>query len=809
MQQTTPTIRTKRWFLHPLSWVVLLLGSLLLVGQSCVPTDKPPSSFQQSKAAIVNGAPSLAHPALGTLMAGGASFCSGALIGPKAVLTAAHCMEGSTFRSKQAAFRIDLPLDHKRFRAVTALIDQSKSVPHPKYTQQENSAGLLLKLENDIGIVALKAPIHGVSYPPINTKTIDNTWVGKQAFIWGYGKTSFFTSLTSPEKLYSVLTITSVGTSIAGRAVPNSLRLESKTNSPCQGDSGSSYLMELDGVLKIVAVHSFGNARCVGSEGAFRTDPYASWIQTTLEKVSGCQTDSDCGTCGSCKNKACQPKTNAALSSHCQPCRTDKDCENGACVQLKSGRRCLQRCDKGCCPSGTLCNQAEKPYCFPETDACPDVACQKDEDCSDIESCLQGTCTLKLPPPASNLCQPCNKHEDCGEGGFCHTPVQTGGRCLQSCSAQGLCPKGFACQALAPRFERCVPRDRLCNITCKDKQDCLDSWNCEKGICLRSSGANVGEPCSEQQPCRKELTCIQTAEGSRCFQACGYPLGSAGAPCFLSSGGGFGCKPGLECISNPLGGRICVQSCGRDADCTKGGTCLPLFNFCICREDSACGKDKTCKIIAEGIGACNEQKVTSCPADHTCQQDVSSGACLPKVPGTQGHGQTCSVYKRCREGLDCVPGINVCAEPCTDDDVCKLGGSCQAVPLLLNKYCLCEQDKSCRKNWQCRTFTQLLSFNISVCVPGYDAGCQVNDQCHNDLVCHGGACLFSSDIPEPSPEPEPSSEDAGTGAESTTESNSPGPPEGNACGCQTNEPGVGGLWGILFLALLVCLRRFK
>jgi hypothetical protein len=699
--------------------------------------------------AIVNGTLSLAYPAVGTLTMGRVSFCSGALISPRAVLTAAHCINSASFQQQKIEFRIDIPLDGRRFRSVYAEVDQAKSQAHPDYKQEENNAGLLLTLENDIAVVALKTPIHEVSPLPLNKQKIDETWLGRTVEIWGYGKISYLTSLTSPHKYKASLKIDKLGATIGSRVIPNTLRLTSEKSSPCQGDSGGPYLMQLNGSQHIVAVHSFGNALCVGVEGAFRVDAYSDWIVSVVNALGVCQRDDDCGSCAMCREQACMPKPFALSDVHCSACRSDADCGDLTCVALAEGRRCLQPCLGACCPVGHVCSgQGNPPYCVPESGLCPNLNCQTDEHCSETEICVQNQCLLVTPKRQSDVCQPCTDDAECADGGLCYLPETGGGRCLQACTPYHLCPEGFLCKALSPSTYHCVPADGLCFAACTNNSDCRSGMICSEGLCQRADGGERGEPCFGKAPCREGLECLPSLDGARCAVSCGFPPGSAGAACGNASGNQFYCEKGLICASNPLGGRLCVQHCKTNEQCVDGGTCMPFIGYCICQSNDNCAEGSRCNEIISGIGVCTTAKVRECAQTQICNRGAANNACLDTSNGTQGLGQTCSLFRTCRDGLQCVPGINICVEVCTESEICKFGGKCSSVPLLADRYCICDNEADCAEGWPCRAFASILTKRLAFCIPEFFSPCHRDIHCPHGLLCHKGRCYQAHRLPE-------------------------------------------------------------
>ena len=268
-------------------------------------------SVDTSDAAVV----ALSQPSTGML-------CSGALVAPSLVLTAAHCVSGLEASSLQVLVGSDVTSPDQTV-AVTA------SLVYPTYLGE--SEGVLGGV--DLAFVSLATPL-SLTPVPVRTDTTDAELTGADVTVIGYGASDGTDNSGAGTRREVVLEVTSVCSRIiqAGDADANA----------CVGDSGGAVM--LGGQL--VAVVSGGREGCYTPAVFTRTDAHADWIAAVLAGS------------GSAACPACfPPDPSCTAATETQPATAPADAGSGGsapesstdaiAVELRGGS-----CETGSGPSG-------------------------------------------------------------------------------------------------------------------------------------------------------------------------------------------------------------------------------------------------------------------------------------------------------------------------------------------------------------------------------------------------------------------------------------------------------------------------
>lgn len=353
----------------------ILTGAVLiaLFASACTDNDR----VEIVQAPIIGGTPATIgqYPTVVAVLVenGWAGLCTGTLVGPDLVLTAAHCVDPRLLGySNQAQVTAATTVvfdntadayDTSRGRTIQA----AATIPNPQFGG-ENDLG-----HDDIALVRLTQSVTDRDPTPIN-RLHDDAPTGVVATLVGYGMTNPNDD-NSAGTQYVLSAKPSIACSFWGN---DSLLLcfdQSNGSGICSGDSGGPAFVQVDGQLKVAGVTSFSDYNCTQAGAHTRVDAELDFLDANAPELA-CQADALCTEeCG---------KDGLPIDPDCPTCEADDDCGNpdqqcvgGFCVAKPNtpgglGYECVDSdsCDSGLCATdgdAHLCSDE----CDPAASACP------------------------------------------------------------------------------------------------------------------------------------------------------------------------------------------------------------------------------------------------------------------------------------------------------------------------------------------------------------------------------------------------------------------------------------------------------
>jgi len=488
---------------------ILAIILLLALFPACSPTE--PGEFKAKGCPIINGTPdtSVAHMAVVAVYSPN-WMCSGTLIAPRVIMTAAHCVE-----DLEAGVFLVL-FGNNVSGAITRTV--LETWVHPDY---QPIAGVNPPV-NDLAMLLLSesAP-PGVEPIPHLPRSLEVTVadIGLLLEFVGFGQTetgSTGEKLTVTNDLGYVCT--QPGGCIVGgvyRAAENTICQDQDPGGPCSGDSGGPAFILRNGEEYVAGVASYGTQDCHFFGCGTKVDEFADRIEDFVQGQLGsaCQQDQDCRS-GYCRGGRC---CDADCSGLCESCGLPGFW--GTCRLVDDDTPCpdadhcngVEICKGGACVPGQALECEDGDPCT--TDACesavgcvftqlPDGSpCDNDNLCDGRETCIRGNCREGNPPDCNDQnpctddycapslgCQHDNRPDssECGTGN-CGLSTCMNGVCeLQDpdyCTDDNLCTWD-QCDAIEGCIHGPVPDGRGCGA-CKVCQDgrCLTDPECADGGC--------------------------------------------------------------------------------------------------------------------------------------------------------------------------------------------------------------------------------------------------------------------------------------------------------------------------------------
>ncbi len=452
----------------------LIAATASLVACSSEPLELAPGGHHDQ--GIFYGSASTISAVVALTWGGEDNFCTGTLITPTVVLTAAHCIE-------------DIPSDHMGYIDVFFgntvggsgnIRSVERGWAHPDYAEYETP---------DIGLLELvsAAPASATPIPYLPAELgLGDADEGETVLFAGFGATEDdgYGYKLEVEGTIEVVCDSGQGCWLDdGWIAPMAFGYDQDGGGPCSGDSGGPAFIERSGTTYVAGITSYGDEECLYYGASTTVDRQAEAIQAFIDGA-------DLPDGGGCDDASCLPGAG---------CTSDGQCGgDGACITEGDypefdGGYCVSWCGESDCPGDGVCLDE---WCY---DGCTgDAQCRAGYEC--------------IMSPGGKICEPgdrsdpgdsppggaCSDDEDCDHDGLCWTSADgfPGGYCMPWCMSNADCPSGSRCA------------DDTCWETCDEIDDCRNGYTCldwgTTGLCIPACDSSAdcdGDECNEYGLC--------------------------------------------------------------------------------------------------------------------------------------------------------------------------------------------------------------------------------------------------------------------------------------------------------------------
>jgi len=491
--------------------------------------------------------------------------------------------------------------------------------------------------------------------------------------------------------------------------------------------------------------------------------------------------DNDCDTYSDMDDSGCMECFGHADCADGNPCTTDL-CVTGECqnnpvtngTACDDGDECTQTdtCQNGTCTGAdpVVCTASDQCHnagtCDTDTGICSDppkpdgTSCDDGDECTQTDTCQSGVCTGADPVVCTALDQ-CHDVGTCNPStGNCSNPIKPDGT---ACDDGDLCTQTDTCQSGTCTGSDpvvCSPLDQCHNAgTCNPS-----TGNCSNPIKPDGTSCDDGDACTQTDTCQSGTCTGSDPVVCNPLDQCH----NAGT-----------CNPSTGNCSNPI--KPDGTSCDDGDECTQTDTCQS--GICTGDDPVVCTALDQC----HDVGTCNpstgncsnpiKPDGTACDDGDLCTQTdtCQSGTCTGSDP------VVCSPLDQCHNAGTCNPSTGNCSNPmkpdgtgCDDGDLCTQTDTCQSGSCIGADPVVCTASDQCHNAGTCDPDTGICSDP-----PKPDGtSCDDGDLCTQTDTCQSGVCTGADPVVCSALD---QCHDVGTCNPSTGNCSNPTKPDGTAC----------------------------